>query len=51
VLVILNTGYTALSIDEFKDICLRCVHKPDYNSRIDWVICGGIYFASDKAEN
>jgi hypothetical protein len=51
VLVILNIGYTALSIDEFKDICLKQVHKPDYNSRIDWVICGGIYFASDKADS
>jgi hypothetical protein len=51
VLVILNIGYTALSIDEFKDICLKCVLKPNYNSRIDWVICGGLYFHSDKFDN
>lgn len=51
VLVILNIGYTALSIDEFKDICLKCVLKPNYNRRIDWVICGGIYFHSDTFDN
>jgi len=51
VLVILNIGYTALSIDEFKEICLKCVLKPHYNSRIDWVICGGIYFHSDTFDN
>lgn len=51
VLIILNIGYTALSVDEFKDICIKCAHKRNYNGRIDWLICGGIYFASDKAEN
>jgi len=49
VLVILNIGYTLLSPDEFKDVCLKCVRND--TSGIDWVICGGIYIYSDKAEN
>lgn len=51
VLVILNIGYTALSIDEFKDICIKCAQKRNYNSRIDWLVCGGIYFVSDCFDN
>ena len=51
VAVILNIGYTALSIDEFKEICIKCAHKRNYNGRIDWLVCGGIYFASDGYDN
>lgn len=51
VLVILNIGYTALSIDEFKEICIKCAQKRNYNCRIDWLVCGGIYFASDGFDN
>jgi len=49
VLVILNVGYTLLSPDEFKDVCFECVRYD--TSGIDWLICGGIYFHSDKADN
>jgi hypothetical protein len=49
VLVILNVGYTLLSADEFKDVCLKCVRND--TTGIDWLICGGIYYYSDKAEN
>lgn len=49
VLVILNIGYTLLSPDEFKDVCIKCVHND--TSGIDWLVCGGIYFYSDKADN
>jgi len=49
VLVILNVGYTLLSPDEFKDVCLKCVQHD--TSGIDWLVCGGIYFYSDKADN
>jgi len=51
VLVILNIGYTALSIDEFKDICIKCALKRNYNGRIDWLLCGGVYFVSDGFDN
>jgi hypothetical protein len=46
VLIILNVGYTLLSAEEFKDVCLKCVRND--TGGIDWVICGGIYFYSDK---
>jgi hypothetical protein len=49
VLVILNIGYTLLSPDEFREVCLKCVLND--TSGIDWVICGGIYFHSDKWDN
>ena len=49
VLIILNVGYTLLSPDEFKDVCIKCVHND--TSGIDWLVCGGIYFYSDKADN
>jgi hypothetical protein len=49
VLVILNVGYTLLSSDEFKDVCFKCVRND--TSGIDWVMCGGIYFYSDKFDN
>lgn len=46
VLVILNVGYTLLSQDEFKDVCFKCVRND--TSGIDWLLCGGIYYYSDK---
>ncbi|HAB19239.1 MAG TPA: hypothetical protein DCE44_22780, partial [Verrucomicrobiales bacterium] len=49
VLVILNVGYTLLSPDEFKDVCFKCVCND--TSGIDWLVCGGIYFHSDKFDN
>jgi hypothetical protein len=49
VLVIVNIGYTLLSMDDFEDVCLKCVRND--TSGIDWVICGGIYFYSDKFDN
>jgi hypothetical protein len=51
VLVILNIGYTGLSKDEFNNICFKCTHKRNYNGRIDWLVCGGIYYASDGFDN
>src|ERR1051326_7352868 len=45
-LIILNVGYTLLSQDEFKDVCFKCVRND--TSGIDWLLCGGIYFYSDK---
>lgn len=49
VLVILNVGYTLLSSDEFKDVCFKCLQND--TTGIDWVMCGGIYFYSDKFDN
>lgn len=49
VLVILNVGYTLLSPDEFKDVCFKCVRND--TSGVDWLICGGIYFYSDKFDS
>lgn len=49
VLVILNVGYTLLSSDEFKDVCFRCVRND--TSGIDWLLCGGVYFHSDKFDS
>jgi len=49
VLVVLNVGYTLLSPDEFKDVCFRCVRND--TSGVDWLVCGGIYFYSDKFDN
>ncbi len=49
VLIILNIGYTLLSPDEFKDVCFKCVLND--TSGIDWLLCGGIYFYSDKFDN
>jgi hypothetical protein len=46
VLIILNIGYTLLSQDEFKDVCFKCIRND--TSGVDWLLCGGIYFYSDK---
>jgi hypothetical protein len=45
VLVVLNNGYTALSGEEFKRICLKCVHHD--TRKIDWLVTGGVYYMSD----
>lgn len=49
VLIILNIGYATLLPDEFKAICAKCVRNN--TTKIDWVICGGIYFFSDKFDS
>jgi hypothetical protein len=49
VLIILNIGYTTLLPDEFKTVCAKCARND--TSKIDWVICGGIYFYSDKFDS
>ena len=49
VLVILNIGYTSLSEEEFKSICIKCVLND--TTRIDWIVCGGIYYYSDKFDS
>jgi hypothetical protein len=46
VLVIINLGYTALAHDEFQSVCLKCVRND--TTKIDFVICGGIYHHGDK---
>lgn len=45
VLWIINTECTALTRDEFKDICIKCARN-DTNI-IDWLISSGIYYHSD----
>lgn len=49
VLVIMNLGYTALTPDEFRTVCLKCVHND--TTKIDFLVCGGIYFHSDKFDH
>jgi hypothetical protein len=49
VLVIINNGYGALSHDEFKAICLKCVQND--TTRIDWLVCGGLYYYSDQFDS
>lgn len=49
VLVILNVGYTLLSSAEFREVCCKCVRND--TTGIDWVVCGGVYFHSDKFDN
>lgn len=49
VLIILNIGYATLLPDEFKAVCAKCVRND--TTKIDWVICGGIYFYSDKFDS
>jgi hypothetical protein len=48
VLVIANIGYTALSPEEFKTVCVKCVHHD--TSKIDSIICAGIYYQSNGFE-
>lgn len=49
VLILINNGYTALSLDEFKKICVKCVQND--TQRIDWVLCGGQYYYSDTFDS
>jgi hypothetical protein len=45
VITILNIGYTALTPNDFRAVCVKCVqNKPD---QIDWLVCGGVYFYTD----
>jgi hypothetical protein len=45
ILLIINNGYSALDMDEFRTIVEKCV-KNDTNN-IDYVICCGMYYYSD----
>lgn len=45
ILLIVNNGYAALDMDEFREIARKCV-KND-TSNIDYVICCGVYYYSD----
>lgn len=49
VLVIVNNGYAALSHEEFKNICVKCAQND--TRKIDWIICGGIYYHSDQFDS
>jgi hypothetical protein len=49
VLIILNIGYTALSPDEFRAVSVKCAQND--TTKIDWIICGGVYFYSDKFDS
>ncbi len=44
ILIIINNGYAALHHDEFTKVVLQCVQHD--TSKIDTVLCGGIYFYS-----
>ncbi len=44
-LVILNNGYSALSGDEFKAVCIKCARND--KRKVDWLIVGGMYYYSD----
>ncbi|TKJ35443.1 MAG: hypothetical protein CEE38_14810 [Planctomycetes bacterium B3_Pla] len=46
VLVILNDGYTALSMDEFREVVGKVVRND--TSKIDYAIAGGVYYYSDR---
>jgi hypothetical protein len=49
VLVILNDGYTALNMDEYREVVGRKVRND--TSKIDYAIAGGIYYYSDRFDN
>lgn len=49
VIVIINNGYAALSHEEFKSICVKCAQND--TKKIDWVVCGGIYYHSDQFDS
>lgn len=49
VLLAINNGYTALNIDEFESVVLKCVRND--TTKIDYVIVGGIYYYSDRFDN
>jgi hypothetical protein len=49
VLVILNDGYTALSMDEFREVVGKSVRND--TSKIDYAVAGGIYYYSDRFDS
>jgi hypothetical protein len=49
VLLIVNNGYSSLSMDEFKNIVLKCVRND--TSKIDFVILCGLYWYGDGYDN
>ena len=49
VLIILNDGYTALSMDEFREVVGKTVRND--TSNIDYAVAGGIYYYSDRFDS
>lgn len=49
VLVILNDGYTALNMEEFREVVGKKVRND--TSKIDYAIAGGIYYYSDRFDS
>lgn len=49
VLIILNDGYTALNMEEFRELVGKKVRND--TSKIDYAIAGGIYYYSDRFDN
>jgi len=49
VLLAINNGYTALDMNEFKSVVLKCARND--TSKIDYVIVGGIYYYSDRFDS
>lgn len=49
VIIILNIGYTALMPDDFRTVCVKCVQNN--TTKVDWLICGGVYFYTDKFDS
>ena len=49
VLMILNDGYTALSMDEFREVVGKTVRND--TSKIDYAVAGGIYYYSDSFDS
>ena len=42
-------GYTELSSHDFRAICVKCTQND--TTKIDWLICGGVYYHSDRFDN
>lgn len=49
ILIIFNNGYSALNIEDFKKVVEKCVKNDTTN--IDYVICCGIYYYSDRFDS
>lgn len=49
VVIILNDGYTALGMEEFKEVVGQSVRHD--TSKIDYAIAGGIYYYSDRFDS
>jgi hypothetical protein len=45
VLLMVNIGYTALLHKEFEAVCVKCAQND--TSKIDWLVCAGIYYYGD----